>query len=238
MDFTPLHAATLIKRYKRFLADVRLADGREVTAHCPNTGAMTGCAEPGMAVWLSHHSDPKRKLEWTWELVDTGAGLTCIHSALANRVVEQAIKQGLFSAFPAMDMLKREVGYGERSRADLCLFSGGSRLMVEVKAVTWVTARGLGLFPDTVSERALKHVRELVQVVKAGDRAALVFCSFNDHIGRIAPAASIDPLYAEAVREGVAQGLELYGLGVDISFNGLEPKQEIPVSLWEDAPDP
>ena len=94
MDFTPLHAATLIKRYKRFLADVRLADGRKVTVHCPNTGAMTGCAEPGMPVWLSHHSDPKRKLEWTWELVDTGAGLTCIHSALANRVVQEAIEAG------------------------------------------------------------------------------------------------------------------------------------------------
>ena len=238
MDFSPLHAATLIKRYKRFLADVRLADGREVTVHCPNTGAMTGCAEPGMPVWLSHHSDPKRKLEWTWELVDTGAGLTCIHSALANRVVQEAIEAGFFPGFPAVETLHREVRYGEGSRADFCLLSGHLRLMVEVKAVTWVTARGLGLFPDTVSKRALKHVRELVEVIKSGDRAALVFCSFNDHIGRIAPAASIDPLYAEAVREGVAQGLELYGLGVDISINGLEPKQEIPVGMWEDAPDP
>jgi len=238
MDFTELQPAILIKRYKRFLADVRFPDGREVTVHCPNTGAMTGCAEVGMPVWLSHHADPKRKLAWTWELVDTGAGLACIHSALANKVVGEAIGKGVLDALPMDGELKREVPFGEGSRADFSLTSGSLSIMIEVKAVTFVTARGLGVFPDTPSQRALKHVHALVDVVRSGGRAALVYCALHSAIGRIAPAASVDPIYADAVRDAVAQGLEVYGLGVDINPQRLEPSGQVPVSFWEDAPDP
>ena len=162
MQFSPLTQGLLIKRYKRFLADITLPDGREVTAHCPNTGSMTGCIEPGWPVWLSHSDNPKRKLAWTLELVESPEGMICVHSALANRIVGEALERPGLLPFEAFNDIRSEVRYGKGSRADFVLSGDGGRLYVEVKAVTLHVGDGLGLFPDAVSDRARRHVEERI----------------------------------------------------------------------------
>lgn len=229
MQFAALQAGRLERRYKRFLADVRLPDGEMVTAHCPNTGAMTGCAEPGSRVWLSPSSNPRRKLAWTLELVETIDGLVCVHSALANRVVAEALEAGIIGQLAGFDDMRKEVPYGLNSRADFSLIRDGRTVMIEVKAVTLYGGAGLGQFPDAVSLRARKHLAELEQVVESGARAVLIFCSLHDAVNRISPAHHIDPTYADAVVAVQKKGVEIYGLGVRVSSDGIAPTHEIPV---------
>lgn len=216
MQLPPLQRGTLIRRYKRFLADVSLPDGTEVVAHCPNTGAMTGCAEPGWEVWLSHSDNPKRKLAWTLELVESPAGLICVHSALANRVVAEALAVNFLPSLAGIAPIRSEVRYGDRSRADFKLGNEPSAVYVEVKAVTLHVGDGLGLFPDTVSDRARRHVEELIDVVATGQRGVMIFCALHEAIDRIAPAQAIDPRYARALVEAQRAGVEVYGLGVSL----------------------
>ena len=160
MNFGQLIPATLRRRYQRFLADVELAGGDLITVHCPNTGAMTGCAEPGRRVWLSVNDSPTRKYPHSWELVETGSGMACIHSARANRVVEEALREGRVGPLAHFTGIDREVKYGERSRADLRLrHEGVQDCFVEVKCVTLCRDGGVGLFPDAVSARARRHRR-------------------------------------------------------------------------------
>ena len=158
MDFPALIPAQLVRRYKRFLADVELP-GRErvVCVHCPNTGAMTGCQTSGARIWLSSHDSPKRKLPWTWELIETEVGLACIHSARANRVVEEGLLGGLFPELmvPQGD-LQRAALLGHRSRADF-LIPASPDIFIEVKAVTLYLGGGRGAFPDAVSQRAIRR---------------------------------------------------------------------------------
>lgn len=230
MEFSSLQEGVLERRYKRFLADVVLPDGQRVTAHCPNTGAMTGCAPPGARVWLSASTNPKRKLAWTLELVETPEGLVCVHSALANRVVEESLLGGLPVALAGFEVLKREVKYGQNSRADFRLDFTVGAVMVEVKAVTLLTERGLGLFPDAVSARARRHVEDLAAVVAAGQRAALVFCVLHEGIERVAPAESIDPDYSAALKRAVRSGVEVYALRTAVSPVGVMAIDELPVT--------
>jgi len=145
--------ARLLRRYKRFLADVEMANGDIITVHCPNTGAMTGCAQPGSRVWLSTSTLKTRKYPHTWELVETSAGMACIHSAKANKVVREAFESGMLPGFDAYPDIRSEVKYGENSRADLLLQGEGQRVFVEVKSVTLLGDEGWGAFPDAVSER-------------------------------------------------------------------------------------
>ncbi len=173
---------TLLKRYKRFLADVELASGEVITVHCPNTGAMTGCAEPGWPVWLSVSDSKTRKYPHTWELVQTDDGMACIHSSRANPVVAEAVQSGLIKALAGYPELRREVKYGEGSRADLVLEDGASRCVVEIKSVTLLQENGVGVFPDAVSERARKHLAELQAVAEAGERAVIFFCVFHEEL--------------------------------------------------------
>lgn len=229
MRFPELQRGTLIRRYKRFLADVVLEDGETVTAHCPNTGAMTGCAEPGYSVWLSKSSNPRRKLAWTLEVVESPQGAICVHSALANGVVAEALDEGQIPALSGYDTCRREVPYGNGSRVDFRLDWTSESTWVEVKAVTLLKTGGLGLFPDTVSERARRHVEELLSVRREGARAAMVFCALHSGIEKVAPAAVIDPEYTRVLREAVGEGLEVYGLGTEVSATGITVTGPIPV---------
>jgi sugar fermentation stimulation protein A len=224
MDFPALTRGRLVRRYKRFLADVMLpADDTLVCAHCPNTGAMSGCQTPESKVWLSYHENPKRKLSWSWELVETETGLACIHAARANDIVEEALRQGYFpSLLTAGAELRREVKLAQGSRADFFV-PGQDGLYVEVKSVTLHRGDGAGAFPDAVSARATKHLVELQAAIQRGHRAALVFAVLHAGIDRVSAAAHIDPTYALALRRAMANGLEVYTLLNDITVGGIYP---------------
>ena len=218
----PLIEARLIKRYKRFLADVTLLDGSTITVHCPNTGKMTGCAEPGSRVWLSDSQNSKRKYLYTWELVETETGLAYTHSAKANALVKEALIDNRIAELTGYAQIKAEQPYGERgSRVDFLLKgseSGDNRpdCFVEVKAVT-LDEQGIGYFPDTVSARGLKHLEELSDCVNAGQRAVLLFCVQHQGIKEVRPAAHIDAKYAAGVEAALAQGVEVIAYRADIA---------------------
>lgn len=231
MELGPLVSATLLKRYKRFLADVELDSGEQITVHCPNTGAMTGCAESGSRVWLSTSQNPKRKYPHTWELVETAAGDTaCVHSVKANALVLEAIENAVVKELCAYPRIRSEVKYGvENSRIDLLLESENEQCFVEVKSVTLLDEGGLGLFPDAVSERGRKHLRELIEVKKQGHRAVLFFCVQHSGIREVAPADAIDVRYGETFREALAAGVEVLAYGASVSPQAIVLEQSLPV---------
>lgn len=231
MQFQPLLEGRLLRRYKRFLADVELPGGAVLTVHCPNTGAMTGCVEEGAAVWLSQSADPKRKYAHTWELVATGRGMACIHSALANKVVREAFAEGRIPGFSGYPDLRGEVKYGANSRADLLLSGPSGRVFVEVKSVTLCGDGGQGLFPDAVSERGRKHLLELQQILDAETRSVLLFCVFHAGINRVSAAGEIDPAYREALASAQAAGVEVLAWRAAVSPAGLVLEQPLPFSL-------
>jgi sugar fermentation stimulation protein A len=230
---SPLIEARLIKRYKRFLADVTLQDGSTITVHCPNTGKMTGCAEPGSRVWLSDSANAKRKYRYTWELVETATGLAYTHSAKANALVKEALIDNRIAELAGYTQIKAEQPYGDRgSRVDFLLqgsVTGEDRsdCFVEVKAVT-LDEQGIGYFPDTVSARGLKHLQELSDRAKAGQRSVLLFCVQHQGIKEVRPAAHIDPKYAEGVEVALAKGVEIIAYRAEITTAATgEPKQII-----------
>ena len=207
---TSLLPATLLCRYQRFLADVELADGRTMTAHCPNTGALLGCAEPGMPVWLSRSKKPGRKYPFTWELVDSGGTLVGINTGLANRLVEEALGNHLLPDFTGYPKLSREVRYGQaNSRIDFLLEGDNGRCYLEVKNVTAAVQDGIALFPDAVSQRGTRHLRELMTVVAQRQRAVLCFCVQRHDVREVRPADAIDPVYGATLREALACGVEV-----------------------------
>ena len=231
MRIPELIEGRLIKRYKRFLADVRLLDGSEITAHCPNTGAMTGCAEPGSRVWLSTSDNVKRKYAQTWELVETQPNeLACIHSAKANALVKEAIEREVITELSGYGSIKAEVKYGEEgSRIDLLLEKPDQDCFVEIKSVTLKLDDGLGVFPDAVSDRGRKHLRELINVKQEGHRAVLFFCVQHTGIKHVAPADQIDPKYAETLRQAIAAGVEVIAYRVQMDLEYIELAESLPV---------
>lgn len=222
---SPLIPATLIKRYKRFLADVRLLDGEETTVYCSNTGKMTGCATPGDRVWLQQHNDPKRKYQLSWELTQTRADhWICVNTARANQLAVEAIQQSLLPGLSAYEQISREVRYGrENSRIDL-LLQGGQQpdCYIEVKSCTLLQAQQ-GLFPDTVTLRGQKHLRELIEVKQQGQRAILLFMMLHSGIRSVLPAREIDPEYARLFDQAVAAGVEVISCQCCISPEGISP---------------
>jgi sugar fermentation stimulation protein A len=236
MRFPALVEGRLIRRYKRFLADVELDDGRAVTAHCPNTGAMTGCAVPGSTVWLSVSDSRTRKYPHTWELVETPAGTACVHSALANRVVREAFETGVIPGYEAWPTVTREVRYGGGSRADLLLQGPGGRVIVEVKSVTLCRDGGQGLFPDAVSDRGSKHLLALQGARDNRTRSMLVFCVFHAGVRRVSAAGDIDPRYRDTLAQAMVSGVEVMAWGADISPAGIRLTRPLPFTL--DPPNP
>jgi len=231
MEFGPLVRGRLLRRYKRFLADIELPGGEVITAHCPNTGAMTGCMPEGAPVWLSTSSSKTRKYPHTWELVDTPQGMACIHSALANRVVREGFETGRVRGFDGYPTLNREVKYGNGSRADLLLEGERGRVFVEVKCVTLCREDGWGAFPDAVSERGRKHIRELQAVRDAGTRVVLLFCVFHSGIKRVCAAGDIDSRYRDALAAAMDDGLEVLAHATDVTTRGLTLGRALPFSL-------
>lgn len=212
-----LVTATLLKRYKRFLADVIL-DDQVITVHCPNTGAMTGCAEPGMRVWLSKSNNLKRKYPYTWEFAQTSSGhMIGIHSAHANRLVQQALQRQMITEYNDYGQIYSEVSldsflpeHQSRSRIDFQLKDAdGNACFIEVKSVTLLEG-GQGFFPDTKSERALKHLESLVALKHQGYEASLFFCVQHSGIDSVAPADHIYPAYGEALRLAIAEGVKVF----------------------------
>lgn len=231
MEWGELIEARLLRRYKRFLADVELANGDVITVHCPNTGAMTGCAEPGSRVWLSRSEVKTRKYAHTWELVETAAGMACIHSAKANKVVREAFESALVPGFEAYPVIRSEVKYGENSRADLLLQGDGRRVFVEVKSVTLLGVEGWGAFPDAVSERGRKHLRELQAICDPQTRAVLFFCVFHSGIRSVCSAGDIDPRYRQALIEAMAAGVEVIAWQAAITPGEVTLSHPLPFSV-------
>jgi sugar fermentation stimulation protein A len=208
MILPPLFPGKLIKRYKRFLADIELADGSLITAHCPNSGSMLGCNLPGSPVMVSVSPNPNRKLAHTWELVQFGEYWIGLNTMLPNRLAEEAILDGTIAELQGYKNLRREVAYGsERSRIDILLEGDKGRCYIEVKNVTLVE-NGMALFPDAVTERGQKHLRELMEVVRNGDRGVILFTVQRGDGNAVAPADRIDPEYGRLLREAVANGVE------------------------------
>jgi len=238
VKFAPsLRPAKLIRRYKRFLADIKLPDGSSLTIHCPNTGSMLNCAEPGSRIWYSTSDNEKRKYPHTFEIVEvSGKKLAGINTGRANHLVREAIEQGLIPALAGYRSLRSEVKYGnENSRIDFLLQDNPADknrdCYVEVKNVTLAMGKGLGLFPDAVSTRGTKHLRELAHIASQGDRAVLFFCVQHTGIDRVEPAMEIDPAYGNMLIEAAAAGVELMAWQASISAREIKLVREVPVIL-------
>lgn len=235
MQFSsPLTEGRLIRRYQRFLADVELADGSVVTAHCANTGSMMGCKEPGCRVWLSPAADPARKLQWTWELVEANDHLVGIHTGRTNGLVREAIEAGRIPELTGYARLRPEVPYGgadgKRSRIDLLLEDDGRPpCWIEVKNVTAAVENGIALFPDAVTERGQKHLREMMDKVAAGERAVLFFCVQRGDVTEVRPADAIDPEYGRLLRLALASGVEALAWRATPTTTEIVLSQAIPV---------
>jgi len=233
-----VQSCTLIKRYKRFLADVTLANGDTVTMHVANTGAMTGCATPGDTVWYSTSDNPKRKYQHSWELTQTQQDnhFICVNTAKANTLAVSAIKSGIVSELQHYDSLHTEVKYGsEKSRVDImlkhsCDNNSVQQTYIEVKSAT-LLQNGQGFFPDAVTTRGQKHLRELMQMVNEGHRAVLFFAVLHTGINSVSVADHIDPKYGELLREAKAKGVEIIAYKANISPDEIALTQPLEVIL-------
>ncbi len=228
----PLQQVTFLRRYKRFLADVRLASGEEITIHCPNTGSMRECLAPGSPAWVHWSPSGKRKYPGTWALATTPSGhLAGINTGWANELVAEALAEARLPAFSAITQWRREVPFGqENSRVDFLGQGPGLRYWVEVKNVT-LLEDDQGYFPDARTERGQKHLRELTGLVSQGERAALVFCVQHSGIASVRPAGHIDPTYAALCKRARDAGVEFYALKARLSPESIRLEDVIPVVL-------
>ncbi|AYC31679.1 DNA/RNA nuclease SfsA [Pseudomonas cavernae] len=230
----PLEEGRLLRRYKRFLADIETLQGERLTIHCPNTGSMLNCLSEGCRVWFSRSSDPKRKLPGTWELSETPQRrLACVNTARANALVEEALRGGLIAELAGFTALKREVAYGvENSRADFRLDYPGGPAFVEVKSVTLgFDGSPLAAFPDAVTSRGSKHLRELAALAQQGVRAVQLYCVNLSGIDAVRPAAEIDPAYAAALLQAKEAGVEVLAYGAELSPQAIRLVRRLEVCL-------
>lgn len=225
----PLQPGILLRRYKRFLADVRLADGRETTVHCPNSGSMLGCGDPGLPVLLSRAANAARKYPQTLEMVKVGATWVGVNTGLTNRLVREALEKGLFPELGAITAIRPEVKTGA-SRLDFRLEAGGRPLWLEVKNCSLVEG-DTALFPDAVTARGTRHLRELLALHRAGQRAAVLFCVQREDAERFAPAGAIDPLYAATLAEVVAQGVLALAARATLTPAAIVIDRRLPIHL-------
>jgi sugar fermentation stimulation protein A len=220
----------LIRRYKRFLADIQLPEG-VITAACPNTGSLMGCCEAGSRVWLSESDSAARKYRHTWEMVEVGEVMVGINTGLPNALVAEAIADGTIAELQGYAGIRREVAFGEeRSRVDL-LLEGGRRkpCYVEVKNVTAAASRGVALFPDCVSERGAKHLRELIRLKARGLRPVQLYCVQRGDVKEVRPADGIDVEYGRMLREAIAAGVEVLAYRAKVTPSEIRLAERIPV---------
>ena len=224
MDFAqPLLRGRLLRRYKRFFADVMLDDGREVVAHCANTGAMLGLNAPGTIVWVEPNDDPKRSLRFGWRLVELPGGHWAgIDTAAPNRIVGEALRAGAVPALAGYDSIRAEVRYGAASRVDfLCEGPGLAPAYVEVKNVHLRRSEDWAEFPDSVTARGARHLEELAGMVATGARAVMLYVVQRTDCARMRLAADLDPAYAAAFAAARAAGVEAVAHGTRISTSGI-----------------
>jgi sugar fermentation stimulation protein A len=226
---SPLARGRLVQRYKRFFADVILDDGTEVTAHCPNPGAMLGVNTPGLAVWLSKTDDPKRKLSHTLELVQTAEGaLTGVNTLHPNRIVAEALQAGLIPELAGYQTFRREVKYGEASRVDFLLTSPDRpACWLEIKNCHLSRGGGLAEFPDCIAARSSRHLRELAAMAKAGDRAVVLFVVQRMDCDRFSACAELDPVFARTLDEVAREGVEVLVYACEIDEERVVLKRRI-----------
>ncbi|WP_371155694.1 DNA/RNA nuclease SfsA [Jannaschia sp. 2305UL9-9] len=229
---TPLIPATLVRRYKRFLADAVLDDGREVTAHCPNPGAMLGLNSPGSRIWLEPNDDPRKKLKFGWRLSELPGGhMAGIDTAVPNRVVGEALRARDVPGLEAYGGVRPEVKYGDRSRVDFLLTEAGlPDAYVEVKNVHLRRTGDLAEFPDCVTLRGARHLVDLSKMVARGHRAVMLYLVQRTDCGRLAMAADLDPGYAAAFEKARAAGVEVICLSTRITTEGVWAGPPLPLA--------
>ena len=221
---------TLIKRYKRFKADVRLRNGHIVTALCPNTGSMLTCAEPGRPVYLSRHHRESRKLKYTWEMIDMPTSLVGVNTMVPNKLVKHAIMAEKVRELTGYENIRSEVRYGEHSRIDLLLQENERKCWVEVKNSTLVKD-GIVSFPDAVTSRGLKHLKELQNQVRLGDRAVMFYLVQRMDAGLFRPADHIDEAYGKEFRKAIENGVEILVYDVALDLEGIELNKALPYEI-------
>lgn len=230
----PLERARLLRRYKRFLADIELDSGEHLTIHCPNTGSMLNCMRESGQVWFSRSNDPKRKLPGTWEISETPQGrLACVNTGRANALVDEALRAGVIAELAGFTALRREVAYGEEgSRIDFRLEFAEGPAYVEVKSVTLgYPDSTVAAFPDAVTQRGAKHLRELAALARQGIRAVQLYCVNLTGIEAVRPAEEIDAAYAKALRAAVADGVEVLAYGARLDAEQIVLERRLPVLL-------
>jgi sugar fermentation stimulation protein A len=227
----PLIQGTLVKRYKRFLADVTLADGKTVTAHCANSGSMKTCSDPGMPVYLSFHDKPSRKLKYTWELIQMPSSLVGVNTLTPNRLVYQSVADNVVEELAGYDHIKKEPVVSPESRLDLLLSnSNGKNCYVEIKNCTRVTGNGAS-FPDAVTKRGLKHLNEMRKLLKQGYRCVMFFLVQRMDAAFFEPADDIDPDYGKGLRRALDAGVEILVYDVDIDVRRICLNRRLPLRL-------
>ena len=227
---SPLIRGTLILRYKRFLADVRLADGKIVTAHCTNTGSMTGCKDPGSLVYLSRSDNTNRKLRYTWELIkanNTWVGINTLHP---NKLVPEALECGAITELSGYPTIRREVKVSAHTRLDLCLEGTKGNCFVEIKNVT-LAMNGTAAFPDAVSERGTKHLKALIRLKRQGHRAAILFVIQRGDCNSFRPADEIDAEYGRWLRRAIKAGVEALPYRAKVTPKEIRLADKIAVKL-------
>ena len=228
---TPLVPGRLIRRYKRFLADVALDGGGDAVAHCPNPGSMIGLAEPGMRVWLEPNDDPRKKLRYSWKLVELAGGHWAgIDTAVPNRVVGEALRAGRVAELAGYSGVRAEVAYGAASRVDFLLAGEGlPAAYVEVKNVHLRREGAWAEFPDCVTARGAKHLEELAAMVRAGHRAVMLYLVQRTDCARFRLAADLDPAYARAFAAAREAGVEALCYGTEIGLDGVRFGAPLPI---------
>lgn len=231
MQFTePLKTAVLLKRYKRFLADVQLDDGEMVTVHCPNSGSMKGCSLPGSPVIISRSANPKRKYPWTLEMIRAAGTWVGVNTSRTNSLVHEAIENLIIDDFGPIDSIRKEVRVSERSRLDFLLQTGERKIFIEVKNCSLVEDRA-AMFPDAVTVRGTKHLLELAQLKREGFEAGLIFCVQREDADFFTPAAAIDPVYSETLRRVQGMGVLVIAYLATVQPGSISVVRKIPVRL-------
>ena len=233
-----LFHGTLIKRYKRFLADVELKSGELVTAHCPNTGTMKACSEPGRKVYLSVHDNPKRKYKYTWEIIEMPASLVGVNTLIPNRLVYHSIKAGRLEAFAEYDEVRSEVKVGEKHRLDLMLSKKGPNssnahtCYIEIKNCSLVDD-GTACFPDAVTVRGRNHLIELQRLAASGFKAVMFILVNRMDAKKFKPADHIDPAYGKELRKAHRNGVEImvYDVDIDLNQGRVRLRNQVPFQL-------
>lgn len=230
MKWPKLVQGTLIKRYQRFKADVKLRNGHIVTALCSNTGRMSTCSEPGRRVYLSRTNNPNRRLKYNWELIEMPTSLVGVNTMVPNRLVEESIANGKIEALSGYERIRREVRYGKNSRIDLLLEKGNERCFIEVKNCTLARA-GMVYFPDAVTSRGLKHLVELQHEVEANHRSVMFYLVQRMDAKAFSPADFIDPAYGKELRKAAGRGVEIMVYDVKLNLEGIELNKPLPYNL-------